>query len=414
MPTRDEVLATLERPEAFLAFDPRTGAAPTAVLPQDTAPGPTLALGGSAQPASSSPGLGRVARGTVDTLQGVGSGALDVLQAVGGDFLRAHESPRLANLVDPGGRETAFTEIGKAELDFRSGLITKDQRDQIVESRIQSLGRDPKRVNVLDREMRDPDTGGHLIRGMSLDRALELTSQFPDRFAFAKDVGPPDTQVSQSIGDIELSTGAKTELEKTIISNFELLDVSRRIAESFDPEFLTYYGQGRQGLLNFVDRTPLRGILTEEDRESIRNASRFEQSTITLVNATIRAITGAQMSQGEAERIKTQVPNLDDPPEKFKEKLRNSRITLALAAIRAQELRTQGITKDFWRHLSLDSMKNEILSEADRVFAQTKRERLANGMQDAAAKEAAYQEAQQYVSRRFGGVDLIELRKARI
>lgn len=90
MPTRDEVLAALERPEAFLAFDPRTGEVPTAALPQDAAPGPRPALG---TPAAS----GQSGFGAAPERPGFGTA---LTRALGRQFL-GRISPELVDFIPP-------------------------------------------------------------------------------------------------------------------------------------------------------------------------------------------------------------------------------------------------------------------------------------------------------------------------
>jgi len=77
-------------------------------------------------------------------------------------------------------------------------------------------------------------------------------------------------------------------------------------------------------------KTP--GIATSE------KLARFYANTATLKNATIKAITGAQMSEGEAERIMQQIPDFSDKPGVWKEKLAASERNLKMLKKRILEL----------------------------------------------------------------------------
>lgn len=75
--------------------------------------------------------------------------------------------------------------------------------------------------------------------------------------------------------------------------------------------------------------------------------ARFKADSDTLTNATIKAITGAQMSEPEAVRIKGQIPSVTDKPEVWAQKAEsldrsirglNVRIALLQQGVPAQEL----------------------------------------------------------------------------
>jgi len=69
-----------------------------------------------------------------------------------------------------------------------------------------------------------------------------------------------------------------------------------------------------------------------------RNFARFSANSATLANATIKAITGAQMSEPEAERIMKQIPMPTDKPEVWEEKAKATRANLDMLQRRIMQL----------------------------------------------------------------------------
>lgn len=68
----------------------------------------------------------------------------------------------------------------------------------------------------------------------------------------------------------------------------------------------------------------------------------FKANTDVLTNAVIKAITGAQMSEPEARRIKGQIPSITDPPDVWHAKARATEENLQYMLQRIEELRQGG------------------------------------------------------------------------
>lgn len=66
--------------------------------------------------------------------------------------------------------------------------------------------------------------------------------------------------------------------------------------------------------------------------------ARFRSDITTLKNGVIKAITGAQMSEPEAERIMGQIPDANNPPEVFEARMKSTRANLKRMAERRREV----------------------------------------------------------------------------
>lgn len=170
------------------------------------------------------------------------------------------------------------------------------------------------------------------------------------------------------VGDItgtpgEFTTKTQGALEEDVVTAKDTLVGLEKTMESFDPEFLTYFGKFKAGTLNILDK--FGAELSDDQKEFIKNYSEFAQNSIKTVNETIKQITGAQMSEKEAGRIRKQVPDPENnAPTEFKTKLENSIAQMKLAIARKQYMLKNGIEHDFSSDeeppVSLEGMKQII------------------------------------------------------
>jgi hypothetical protein len=123
-------------------------------------------------------------------------------------------------------------------------------------------------------------------------------------------------------------------VEDSLFQNQDTLDGFMQSQESFDPTFLTVGGKIKNWAFRAAD---IAGFdLPEEQKQELREFTAFKQRTSTNLNAYIKAITGAQMSNPEAVRLRKDVPTEDDSPTAYKEKMDN--VILKLTAVRARTL----------------------------------------------------------------------------
>jgi len=91
-------------------------------------------------------------------------------------------------------------------------------------------------------------------------------------------------------------------------------------------------------------RGPVTGVMGAFEMAPAKKEE-FRAATTTFKNAMIKAITGAQMSEPEAKRIMSQIPDTKDPPTRWLAKWRQSmKNTLELLGRRQQVLSESGLT----------------------------------------------------------------------
>jgi hypothetical protein len=127
-------------------------------------------------------------------------------------------------------------------------------------------------------------------------------------------------------------------VDKNLQGTVAALDGFQEAQRQFSPEFLTLGGK----IKNFALRTAdIAGLdLPEDVKAGLREFTTFKQVTSTNLNAYIKAITGAQMSNPEAIRLRQDVPTFDDSPEQYQAKLEN--VTRRLGAVRLRALKALG------------------------------------------------------------------------
>ncbi len=110
-------------------------------------------------------------------------------------------------------------------------------------------------------------------------------------------------------------------VEKHMGASIQALDGFVMAKDSFNPDFLTLKDKGINFALKYADIAGL--PLTDEMKESLTEFTTFKQVTSQNLNAYIKAITGAQMSNPEAVRLRKDVPTDDDSPKAYQQKLDN-------------------------------------------------------------------------------------------
>lgn len=141
-------------------------------------------------------------------------------------------------------------------------------------------------------------------------------------------------------------------LEKEIVNAQAGIQRLSQIRSSFKPEYLQLptkiamaYSRGKEYL----------GMeLSEEEETALAGYSAFQRDAVDSLNRYIKEITGAQMSEAEADRIRKGIPDPEkDVPTQFKAKLDSSVKSLQLASARASFALQHGLTP---KTIPLDSM----------------------------------------------------------
>lgn len=99
----------------------------------------------------------------------------------------------------------------------------------------------------------------------------------------------------------------------------------QRIMDSFDEKYLTYPDKVWRGLQSELDKSGAERIfgqiLSDESWAEYGKATTFKSNTWNAVNAHIKMITGAQMSEKEVKRILRSIANTEDSPRAFLHKM---------------------------------------------------------------------------------------------
>jgi hypothetical protein len=107
-------------------------------------------------------------------------------------------------------------------------------------------------------------------------------------------------------GSGSMEKGTKKNLEQQIINNTMNYEGFKEIEELYDPKFSQLPTKWKINYLKIKDGLGdwnIFGDISEEDKKLIKAYSQWEQKSWEMTNAYIKSITGAQMSEKEAERI---------------------------------------------------------------------------------------------------------------
>ena len=136
----------------------------------------------------------------------------------------------------------------------------------------------------------------------------------------AADAGPQTVVNVTNQPNIEKSTVA--ELEKKLVQSTESLWRMDQIMETFKPEYLTLGDKIETSLLGWSEKAGM--TLDPSQKKGLADRATFFQKTFDAVNRAIRDMTGAQMSEGEADRLMRGMPNQDDSPTEFMAKMQST------------------------------------------------------------------------------------------
>ncbi len=198
-------------------------------------------------------------------------------------------------------------------------------------------------------------------------------------------------------GGVRITTGTKSKLQKPTQARLEksILDSQEGIARlqgiqvSFDPKFLTFGGKFENFKLSTLEKIDPES-LSPDEAKFLTDYSTFTANAIDNINRYIKEITGAQMSEPEAVRIRKGVPDPEsDGPTVFKAKMEANIRQLFLARARAIHVRNQGLDKEPWDAFSLSQMEGVIEQRVDQLTSHF----ASQGGDGKEAKRAAVEQA---------------------
>ena len=170
----------------------------------------------------------------------------------------------------------------------------------------------------------------------------------------------------------ELSKPTKTEVEKQQLNTGDQIARLNNIQFSYRPEFLNIKFRAGQEWNSLKDKF---GGLPEAEKATLTNYSVYKQNATQNLNLTIKDLTGAAMSDAEAGRIISTLPNAGtgvfdgDSPTQFESKLNNGIQQTKYALARKQYALKNGLN---WQDTPLDQMPAIVNKRAADIAKQYK------------------------------------------
>lgn len=143
-----------------------------------------------------------------------------------------------------------------------------------------------------------------------------------------------------------LTRKSKQDIEADLITIGEKRQRINQIGAAWKPEYNQVLPKVGLAWDSLKDKF---GALNPADQQALAEFTRFKQDALVNINLTIKEITGAAMTDGEAKRIRFtepdpgQGPFAGDSPTEFKAKMDNARYTMDLAQARLRHLHANGI-----------------------------------------------------------------------
>jgi hypothetical protein len=168
----------------------------------------------------------------------------------------------------------------------------------------------------------------------------------------------------------QFSKETKKNLEQEILVTSDAVVRLNDISRSFRPEYQTIQRQFGQTWNTLKDKV---GALNPKDQASLTEFTRYRQNSLQNLNLTIKAITGAAMSDAEAGRIMASLPNAGtnawdgDSPTQFKAKLDNTIQQTKYALARKQYALKNGRN---WETIPLDSIPDIVRQRGKEIAKQ--------------------------------------------
>lgn len=234
---------------------------------------------------------------------------------VGNQIVRIQGGEVTPVFTAPPPAPTPRTPVAEINADLANGLVTPAQA-MIMAQQALSPGETWRPITDAERGMFQIPEG--------------QAAQVSERTGKVATIGSAGVEVNITN---DLTTKTQGRLEGEILDTQDAISRIERIRNSFDPTFQQFFP--RLGI-KWDQMVARFGELDPQSRQRVEARAVFQQNAIENVNSTIRALTGAQMSQFEAERITSQLPNPGtglfdgDDPVTFEAKMTN-----ALESLRA-------------------------------------------------------------------------------
>lgn len=151
--------------------------------------------------------------------------------------------------------------------------------------------------------------------------------------------------------------GTREGMEKQLDQVGQTLSTIGQVENTFNDKYLTFGNRIQTGWSEIKEK--FGQPLTPDERRNLGDYSRWARNSISLINQHIKQMTGAQMSEPEAQRLTRQMPNPGtnlynmDSPTEFKTKLADLKRELLMVQARSNYARSNNLN---WKDLDYNQM----------------------------------------------------------
>jgi hypothetical protein len=242
---------------------------------------------------------------------GVQGAALAAQQAVpylqSGDMAGLRNFLSGTNLLD---EQDKAELLGKVDANDLQGILS-DVSGAIGMAQQMGIFETPKTPSVSIRQGTDPVTGQPGFYQFSNGQLVGKVEGINPPAQTGVVVGPDGTV---TIG-APLASGNVAKAQEKVTTAMDNLARLREIRTTFDPQFLTYLGQGRQALLRTKERAGV--TLDPAEQQSVGQYRQFSEGVDQFFNQYRKDITGAAAAVAELSSLKDAILNKDLSPTEF-------------------------------------------------------------------------------------------------
>ncbi len=263
---------------------------------------------------------------------------------------------KLAARVNPEKAMAAFHEAKKRNIKSVGDGLYDVNSGQWLVNRTPKTPTTPALEKVID-----PKTGKPVLVPRSQASGMQPYTSKGLQFSGDGNGGFTLTQGGSGVnpnGGLMTPANSKPTVNKLQEKQFNAIEYNSRLGEmknSFNPEYHTWMGQGKQGVLTVMDKL---GVASPASQQEIGKYETHKQNVLNSANARIKEITGAAMAEAEAKRLMGELPNMGDGPTAFKTKVENVTRKLGDAMMRYQYAQIHGLNP-----MGMTGSKGEILQK---------------------------------------------------
>lgn len=159
------------------------------------------------------------------------------------------------------------------------------------------------------------------------------------------------------VGRTESDLGPKDKRFKVLSEkHIGLSEVAGRLdlmAETYNPEYQRLEGKMKGNWLKVKDFLH-KDLLSPEEKQYLADYTQHKQNTINNLNEYIKMMTGAQMSEKEAQRLTKVVPNADDSPAEYEAKLKQMDLVIDAQQVRYSEAVMAETNEEYFEIMNRD------------------------------------------------------------